>query len=370
MLRKYDNQYKLTKFIEAAGWAAKIGQVDLTNILSNTVHKKSKDSNLLVGIESKDDAGIYQIDETKAIVQTVDIITPVVDDPFIFGQIAAANALSDVFAMGGDVITAMNVVGFDKTNHPYEVLQEMLKGGKDKIEECGGIIVGGHTIATSEMLYGLSVTGIINPKKIYRNNTLRKDDVLILTKPLGMGILTTALKRDLIDSDLINKIVKILLQLNHKASKLLRQFDVSACTDITGFGLAGHAFEMCDNKKTIEFYFDKIPIVHEAIKLAKDKVIPGGSIRNKDFLKDKVENKNIYEDDMLIYDAQTSGGLLIAVSQNDSKELLNRLKDEGYEYSSIVGVVKDKEEFSLVLKWLIKCFINSIRSHKVVAKLT
>jgi selenide,water dikinase len=283
-------------------------------------------------------------------VQTVDIITPVVDDPFLYGQISAANALSDIFAMGGDVITAMNVVGFDKANHPYEVLEEILKGGQSKVKECGGIIIGGHTIETPEMLYGMSVNGIINPKKIYQNNTLREGDVLILTKPLGMGILTTALKNDLIDIDLINIIVKILTQLNYKASQLLKNFSVSACTDITGFGLAGHAFEMCDNKKTIEFDFDKIPIINEAIDLAKKEVIPGGSLRNKAYLKEKVKNINTYEDDILFYDAQTSGGLLIAVSQNDSKNLLNKLKDEGYEYSSIIGIVKEKEEFSLVLK--------------------
>jgi selenide,water dikinase len=283
-------------------------------------------------------------------VQTVDIITPVVDDPFLYGQISAANALSDIFAMGGDVITAMNVVGFDKANHPYEVLEEILKGGQSKVKECGGIIIGGHTIETPEMLYGMSVNGIINPKNIYQNNTLREGDVLILTKPLGMGILTTALKNDLIDIDLINIIVKILTQLNYKASQLLKNFSVSACTDITGFGLAGHAFEMCDNKKTIEFDFDKIPIINEAIDLAKKEVIPGGSLRNKAYLKEKVKNINTYEDDILFYDAQTSGGLLIAVSQNDSKNLLNKLKDEGYEYSSIIGIVKEKEEFSLVLK--------------------
>lgn len=348
-MREYNDKCKLTKFIKAAGWAAKIGPSDLTNILSKI--NNSKNENLLVGLDSRDDAGVYKIDENKAIVQTVDIITPVVDDPFLYGQISAANSLSDVFAMGGDVITAMNIVGFDKCNQDYEVLQEILQGGQSKLQECGGVIVGGHTIETPEMLYGLSVTGIINPNAIYKNNTIREGDVLILTKPLGMGILTTALKNDLIDIDVINKIVPILSQLNYKASKLLKRFDVSACTDITGFGLAGHAYEMCDNKKTIEFYFDKIPIVNEAIDLAKKEVVPGGSIRNKAYLQDKVQNINTYEDDILFYDAQTSGGLLIAVSSDDVGGLLVELKNEGYGYSSVVGEVKGKGEFALVLRW-------------------
>lgn len=347
MLKNYNNHYKLTKYINAAGWAAKIGPADLTNVLSDLTNSND---NLLVGIESKDDASIYKIDANKALVQTVDIITPVVDDPYAYGQIAAANSLSDVFAMGGDVITAMNIVGFNKCNHPYEVLKEILKGGQSKVKECGGIIIGGHTIETPEMLYGLSVTGVIDPNKIYQNNTIRKNDILILTKPLGMGILTTALKNDLLDNATINKIIPILSQLNYKASQIMKEYDVSACTDITGFGLAGHAHEMCEGKFTIEFDFDSIPIIAQAKEFAKKEIIPGGSFRNRTYLKDKVKIINKLENDILFFDAQTSGGLLISVSQKDANQLLDRLKSEGYEYSSIVGTIKEKEESSIILK--------------------
>jgi selenide,water dikinase len=301
-------------------------------------------------MQGSDDAGVYKIDDNKAIVQTVDIITPVVDNPYLFGQIAAANSLSDIFAMGGDVITAMNVVGFDKCNHSYDVLKEILKGGEDKVKECGAVIIGGHTIETSEMLYGLSVTGIINPNKVYRNNTLRVDDVLILTKPLGMGVLTTALKSDLIDKALITKISKTLSQLNYKASTIMKEFDVSACTDVTGFGLAGHANKMCQNKFTIEFDFKDIPFIEEAKELAEKNVIPGGSLRNKIYLEDKVKIINKYENEILFYDAQTSGGLLMAVSQKDANSLLKRLKNEDYSYSSIIGIVKNKEDKNLIIK--------------------
>ena len=337
----------LTKYIKAAGWAAKIGPGDLTNILSGL---RCNNKNVLVGTASSDDAGVFKIDENNALVQTVDIITPVVDNPYLFGQIAAANSLSDVFAMGGDVITAMNVVGFDKSNHPYEVLKEILKGGESKIKECGASLIGGHTIETHEMLYGLSVTGTINPNKIYKNNTLRRGDVLILTKPLGLGILTTALKGDLLKKDTINKISSIMSQLNYTASKVMREFDVSACTDITGFGLAGHANEMCDNKFTIEFDFRNIPIIEEANEFALKNIIPGGSIRNKEYLGKKVKKVKKYENEILFYDAQTSGGLLISVTQKDANKLLQRLKDEEYTYSSIIGIVKEKEEKSLILK--------------------
>ena len=297
--------------------------------------------------------------------QTVDIITPVLDDPYLFGQIAAANSLSDVFAMGGEVLTALNIVGFDKKHHPDEVLVEMLRGGQSKVEECGGIIVGGHTIANKEMLYGLSVTGTIHPNKIYKNNNLQKDDVLILTKPLGMGVLTTALKNGLLEVDLINKIAAILGQLNLKASRLFKNFEVHACTDITGFGLAGHAFGMCDNKMSIEFDFQSLPIVEEALQLVQKKsiaivdkayklmtktIIPGGSLKNKAYLQGKVKNINDYENDIFFYDAQTSGGLLISVSQKDASALLQNLKDEGYEDSAIVGAVKEKQDYALYLK--------------------
>lgn len=276
------------------------------------------------------------------------MITPVVDDPFIYGQIAAANSLSDVFAMGAEVVTALNIVGFDSCHQSYEVLKEILNGGESKVKECGGSIVGGHTIETPEMLYGLSVSGFIHPDKIYKNNSLREGDVLILTKPLGIGILTTALKADMLDSITMNKVIKVLSQLNYKASLAMRDFDVSACTDITGFGLIGHSYEMCTEKFTIEFNLKSIPIIGESIEKAEMGIIPGGSYKNRVYFNKHVDFKTHYNNEIILYDAQTSGGLLIAVSQKDSNALLSRLKNEGYEHSAIVGVVKKFEDKSLI----------------------
>lgn len=271
------------------------------------------------------------------------------DDPYLYGQIAAANSLSDVFAMGADVITAMNIVGFDACNHPKEVLAEILAGGENKIIECGGVLAGGHTIETPEMLYGLSVNGFIHPEKIYRNNTPRVGDLLILTKPLGMGILTTAIKRDLLEKHSILKVTSILAQLNQKASLVMRKFDVSACTDVTGFGLAGHAYEMSADKYSIAFEYNRIPVLPEAFPLASQGVVPGGSHKNKAYLESKT-NFCSDENDIIFYDAQTSGGLLIAVSEADAFMLQKRLIEEGYEYASIVGEVRPKEEKILIVK--------------------
>ncbi len=307
------------------------------------------DKNILVGLDSSDDAAVYKVDDDNALVQTVDIITPVVDDPYLYGQIAAANSLSDIFAMGAKVATAMNVVGFDGCNHPKEVLKEILEGGQNKVKECGGVIVGGHTIETPEMLYGLSVSGFVHPKKIYRNNTPKIGDVLILTKPLGMGVLTTAIKADMVDVKTINKVASILSELNYKPSNIMKRYSVSACTDVTGFGLAGHAYEMSDDKITIKFDFNSIPILQEAFDLADMGIIPAGTYNNKSYLKEKVKIKKEYEYEIFFYDAQTSGGLLIAVSQKDADALLHELKEEGYKYSSIIAQICEKEEKALVI---------------------
>jgi len=300
-------------------------------------------------MDTSDDASVYKLSDDKALVQTVDYITPVVDDPYMYGQIAAANSLSDIFAMGADVSTALNLVSFDGCNHSREVLAEILQGGKSKVVECGGIIVGGHTIEAPEMTYGLSVSGFVHPKKFYKNNTIRVGDVLILTKPLGMGVLTTSIKADLLDIKTIEKTANILAQLNHKASLAMRDFDVSACTDVTGFGLAGHAFEMSVKNFTIDFDFSSIPIMEEAKEFANMGIIPAGTYNNKDYLDLHVKVKKEFKDEIFFYDAQTSGGLLIAVSQDDAPALLKRLKNDGYEYSTIIADVKEFKVKSLVL---------------------
>lgn len=288
-------------------------------------------------MDESDDASVYYLDENRALVQTVDIITPVVDDPFVYGQIAAANSLSDIFAMGGEVATALNIVGFDGCHHPRSILKEILSGGQSKVNECGGVIIGGHTIETPEMTYGLSVTGFVHPKKIYRNNTPRVGDVLILTKPLGMGILTTAIKADMLEEPVVEKVATLLAELNHKASQVMKQYDVSACTDVTGFGLFGHAYEMSFNRCTIAFELKNIPILEEARAMAAMGIIPAGAYTNKAYLDDKVSRSKVHSDEIMLFDAQTSGGLLIAVSQKDAPKLLAHLHNEGLEYSAVIA---------------------------------
>jgi len=228
-----------------------------------------KDKRLLVGFENSEDACVYRLNDNEALVQTLDFITPVVDDPYVYGQIAAANSLSDIFAMGAEVKTAMNIVGFDATNFEKKVLDEILRGGNDKIQECGGVLMGGHTIQTPEMYYGLSVTGMIDPAKVLCNNTAKVGDVLILTKPLGLGVLTTAIKHDKLSPAGIKEAVRVMATLNHKPSQQLHNFEVSSCTDITGFGLLGHALECSNSHATLAIEASRVPILDEVYKLAK-----------------------------------------------------------------------------------------------------
>lgn len=304
----------------------------------------SDDDRILVGLESSDDAAVVRFADNKALVQTLDIITPVVDDPYVYGQIAAANSLSDIFAMGARVATAMNIVGFDGCNHPQSVLRDILAGGAEKVRECGGLLVGGHTIEAPEMTYGLSVTGFVHPQKILRNDTPRPGDRLLLGKPLGMGILTTAIKADMLAPPVVRKVAEILAQLNYRAAQALELHDVSACTDVTGFGLAGHAWEM-SGRGRVSLVFDSaaLPILPEALEMATMGLIPAGSHNNRAYLRDKVDWEARERDDILFYDAQTSGGLLVAIAPEEAETLLKRWQDAGYTHSAIVGEVKPFE---------------------------
>ena len=299
-----------------------------------------------------DDAGIFKISDELALVQTVDFITPVVNDPYVFGQIAAANSLSDVFAMGGTVQTALNLVSYDNCNLTKEVLTEILKGGINKIEEAGGILIGGHSVKDIEMKYGLAVTGFIHPNKIIRNNTLQSGDKIILTKPLGFGILSTALKADRAPKSAISKIGFFMSYLNKKASEVAVQFNANAMTDVTGFGLIGHLSEMTDDKHSVILNTDNIPIIEEAEELAPSGIFPGGSYSNREFYSNKLEfqNKNISNEKlMLLYDAQTSGGLLISVDKKHSKKFLDELKLAGMDWCKIIGEVTDEKGGKIIL---------------------
>lgn len=318
-----------------------MGPGDLKQTLCNL---SPSDEKILVGFDTAEDASVYQINEEQAIVQTLDFITPVVDDPYIYGQIAAANSLSDVFAMGAEVKTALNIVGFDKKNLSYEALGEILNGGNEKIKECGGLLLGGHTIESPEMYYGLSVTGIIHPNDIVRNNTSKIGHVLVLTKPIGMGILTTGIKRDLVDMKVMKHCANIMAALNYLPSKIMKKYDVSSCTDITGFGLLGHSFESVNELTSFSIQCSEVPIIQEAIGLSDDNVIPGGTKKNMKYMEEKVtymSNLSHYCK-ALLCDAQTSGGLLIAMDPADAKEYVKEIQDLSFGYASIIGEVIPK----------------------------
>ncbi|OPA74412.1 selenide, water dikinase SelD [Campylobacter pinnipediorum subsp. pinnipediorum] len=294
---------------------------------------------LLTGIKNNEDASVFLINDELALVQTLDFITPVVDDPFLYGQIAAANSLSDIFAMGARVTNALNIVGFDSCNFDTGVLDEIMQGGLDKVKECGGVIVGGHSVQTTEMYYGLSVLGVCHPLKFWANNTAKIGDVLILTKPLGTGVLSTCIKADMLNESQIKEAVDVMSRLNYYAVDAMCDISVNACTDVTGFGFLGHLSEMGRDDISFEIFEKEVPVIQSAKDMADMGFVPAGSYKNRDFCS-KFVNKDV---DILFFDAQTSGGLILAVSEKDCKKALQRLIDCGYEDSRIIGVVKQRK---------------------------
>lgn len=278
-----------------------------------------------------------------ALIQTLDFFTPMIDDPYIFGQIAAANSLSDVYAMGGKPIVAMNIVCFPSC-HDMNVLTEILKGGFDKVKESGALLVGGHTVDDKEPKYGLSVSGIVSPKKVLSNATAKPGDKLIITKPIGTGILNTAMKEKLVSKSTEEKVIQVMTHLNKYAAMSFDNIDVNSVTDVTGFGLLGHALEMAKaSEVSLEIHALEVPILDEAIEMAKMGIIPAGMYRNKQYISKDVEVKNIdvaLED--ILYDPQTSGGLLISVSSNLAEELIENIKLNGGIEAKIIGTVKEK----------------------------
>ena len=299
----------------------------------------------MVGLETSDDAGVYQLNDEIALVQTVDFFTPIVDDPFVFGQIAVANALSDVYAMGGTPLTGMNLVAFPIKTLSSSILIEILRGGLSKMEEAGVALVGGHTIEDPEIKYGLAVTGLIHPNKILTNAKAKVGDKLVLTKALGTGIIATALKGGMASEEAVRKIVESMVTLNRSASEWMKEFGAHACTDITGFGFIGHAMEMVlASQVGMVIQSKDIPIIPEAIEYARLGLIPGGAHSNRDYFSCRV---NVSPDLPpllmdLLYDPQTSGGLLISLPSNGAEGLVETLKKEGNIDSSIVGKVVEE----------------------------
>jgi len=290
------------------------------------------------------------------LVQSLDFITPIVDDAFTFGQIAAANALSDIFAMNARVTTALNILGFDDKHLPKELIKDILEGGNSKIKECGGVLLGGHSICSPEMYYGLSVTGLANPSKILRNNTGKIGDLLILTKPLGMGIISTALKNEKLQQAQIKEACKIMSNLNFHTSKHMRDFKISACTDITGFGFLGHAYEMTNDKISLSIDANLVPCLDLARTWAKKEQIPGGTKRNQDYFgknisfSQKLQNSNDFAElKALLFDAQTSGGLLFSIDKNQAKEFLSKIQDSSLGYAQVIGEITPRKQKAIML---------------------
>lgn len=334
-----------------------MGLADLSQIFSGLSQKPNP--LLLAGFEGNEDCGAMLLSNESeyAMLSSVDFITPVVDDPYIYGQIAAANALSDIFAMGGKALSALNLLMWDSAHFDSNIANAILRGGLDKITESGALLLGGHTIKDKEQKYGLSVNGIVHKDSMWRNHTGQIGDALVLTKPLGSGILTTAINaRSLKDSA---QTIQAMSMLNLYAAHIAQSYEIHACTDITGFGLIGHALEMCRAPKTEQphhieaksmlFYTQEIPLFDGIKELAQVGIVPGGSYENKKTLQQYVSIQCSLEDDIYYYDAQTSGGLLFALPFGEAKEFVYELRKTGIEQANIIGEIISKQEKSIIL---------------------
>lgn len=312
---------------------------------------KFNSDQLLVGFETSDDAAVYKMNDDQAIIQTLDFFTPIVDDPYMFGQIAAANSLSDVYAMGGKPIIALNIVGFPECLD-MNILKEILKGGADKVKEAGALLVGGHTVADDEPKYGLSVTGEIHPDKVLANAGAKAGDVLVLTKPIGTGILNTVIKADMLSEKSIHEAIETMRTLNKTAAEPLQDLKVNACTDITGFGLAGHAYEMAKGSGvTIKLVYDQVPVLDEAVENATMGLIPAGTYRNLHYIEHDIDVRRSedYVKDIM-FDPQTSGGLLIALSKEEAEKLMTYYSQHLETRFAIVGEVLEKQDKSIIIE--------------------
>ncbi len=327
-------------FCKSGGCTAKLGAGLLSHVLEK-LPKGKMDENLLVGYDSKDDAAVYKVSEDLAIVQTLDFFPPMVEDPYIFGKIAATNALSDIYAMGGEVKTALNIVCFPE-NMDLNILGEIMRGGSEKVIEAGGTLAGGHSIADSDVKYGLSVTGIVHPDKIYPNNQGKPGDCLILTKKLGVGIICTANRVGEASKEAMDEAIESMTTLNKYAAQICKDYEIHACTDVTGFGFLGHLHEMMDGRLSCHIYANDIPIIKEAVHQADEFMITAGGQKNRNHVGNAVKFENIsFTMEEILFDPQTAGGLLIAVSAKEAKSLEKKLQDIGLP-AKIVGEITQK----------------------------
>ncbi len=310
--------------------------------------------NLLVGIETADDAGVYKISEEMALVQTVDFITPIVDDPFLFGQISAANSLSDIYAMGGKPLTAMNVIGFPRSILDVSILTEILRGGLEKVHEAGAVLMGGHTVEDVELKYGLSVTGTVHPRKILTNRAARAGDVLVLTKPIGTGMISTANKAEMVEEEFLRTAIDSMARLNDKAAETMALCHAHACTDITGFGLMGHSSEMARGSGlSFRLQDSSVPLLPGAREYATMGMVPAGAYCNQTHFGPKISFAAAVPEleRVILFDPQTSGGLLIALPSEEGEELLGLCRQRGVTEAAIVGKVVPPEKNLITVEY-------------------
>lgn len=325
------------EFCKGGGCTAKLGAGVLSHILEK-LPKSKEDPDLLIGFDSKDDAAVYRISDDVAIVQTLDFFPPMVEDPYIFGQIAATNALSDIYAMGGTVKTALNIVCFPE-KMDLNILGEIMRGGAEKVQEAGGILAGGHSIADSDVKYGLSVMGVVDPNHIYPNNGGKPGDKLILTKRLGVGIICTANRVNEASPEAMNAAIESMTTLNKYAAQICHEFDIHACTDVTGFSFLGHLHEMMDGRLSCRIHADKVPVFKEALEYADEFLLTAAGQRNRNHTEGFVNFKDVpFAMQEVLFDPQTSGGLLIAVSETEADSLVKRLQNIGLP-AEIVGEI-------------------------------
>ena len=352
--REFDTDVKnirLTKYTQGLGCACKLKPQELEKVLRDI--PVSCDPNILIDTQNSDDAAVYRISETTAIVQTVDFFTPIVDEPYAFGAIAAANALSDIYAMGAKPIFALNIVGFPSNRLPMEILREILKGAAEKAQEAGIAILGGHTIDDPEPKYGMVISGIVHPDKIWTNAGAEENDSIILTKSIGTGILTTALKRKLVSQKTMIEVIASMSELNKTAAEVMEKHSIHACTDVTGFGLIGHLSEVSvASRVDVELFADNVPVFDETAGFAAANIIPGGSVNNLNhFSKHVTWDNNISEiTKIILCDAQTSGGLLFTVPENEKEGVLSGLKAAGLQYAAHIGNCLGKGEGRIYVK--------------------
>ncbi len=311
------------------------------------------DKNLLVGPKTFDDAGVYQLNPEVALVQTLDFFSPIVDDPYDYGQIAAANALSDVYAMGGRPLTVMNILAFPMGEVEPDTVAEILRGSAEKVHEAGAVVVGGHTLQDTEIKFGLSVTGLVNPKKVVTNASARPGDVLVLTKPLGGGLIISAYKAGEASEEEVEAMTVTMKSLNAVASEAMQEIGVNACTDITGFGLMGHGMEMAlASQITLSLQAGKIPLMTGALRHASSGLMPAASVQNKHYVSPNVRLEGKISDDLMdiLYGAETSGGLLVSLSREKADTFLRDLHSRGVAEATVVGEVIEKQDVCLVVK--------------------